>query len=282
MRKVFLILLVLWTVISAWQPCRAEVDLEILHSLPLQAEPLDLAVSDDGLWIYVLTDDARLHIYALGGEPKGTLAVPKGVRRIAGAPGEDMILMANPAAKTIEMARVSLEHTFSFEGSPTLGPANAPVTLTLFTDFECAYCARLAPILEEVHQAYPEKVRIVFKNYPLQRIHRNAVPAAMAALAAHEQGQFWPFHDRLFENYDQLSPGKIDEIREELGLDADRFRARMNDPALQQLIRRDMEEGNAAGLRGTPTVYINGKTYRGPRSLEGFKEAIEAVLAETD
>ena len=282
MRKTLCILVVVWAVVIAWQPCRAATDLETLHSLRLPAEPLDLAVSADGRWIYVLTDEARLHIYAPDGELRGALAVPKGVRRIVGAPAEDTVLMANPAAKTVEMVRVNLEYTFSSEGSPTLGPADAPVTLTLFTDFECSYCARLAPILEEVHQAYPEKVRIVFKNYPLQRIHRNAVPAAMAALAAHEQGQFWPFHDRLFENYDQLSPGKIDEIREELGLDADRFRARMNDPALQQLIRRDMEEGNAAGLRGTPTVYINGKTYHGPRSLEGFKEAIAAVLAEID
>lgn len=277
MHKQALWLLILLIVVSGWQPCRAEVDLETLHRLPLQGEPLDVAVSEDGLWVYVLTADARLHIFSPDGEAKGTAAVPEGVRRIAGAPAEDAVLLTNPALKTVEMVRVNLAHTFSSEGSPTLGPPDAPVTLTLFTDFECAYCARLAPVLDQVHQAYPQTVRIVFKNYPL-RMHRNAVQAALGALAAHDQGQFWPFHDRLFENYNQLSPGKIDEIREELALDAERFRARMNDPALKALIRRDLEEGSAAGLRGTPTVYINGKQYRGPRSLEGFEEAIEALL----
>lgn len=279
MHKQALWLFVLLAIVCGGQPCRAEVGLETLLRLPLQGEPLDVAVSDDGLWIYVLTDDGRLRIFSPNGEAKGAVAVPEGVRRIAGAPEEDAVLLADPSAKAVEMVRVNLEHTFTSEGSPTLGPPETPVTLTLFTDFECAYCARLAPILEQVHQAYPETVRIVFKNYPL-RMHRHAVQAALAALAAHDQGKFWPFHDRLFENYNRLNPGKIDEIREELGLDAERFRTRMNDPALQALIRRDLEEGSAAGLRGTPTVYINGKKYRGERSLEGFKEAIAAALGE--
>ena len=112
-------------------------------------------------------------------------------------------------------------------------------------------------------------------------MHRFAVPAALAALAAQDQGQFWPFHDRLFKNYNQLNAQKVEEIRQELNLDAERFKAKMQDPALQGLVRRDLEEGNAAGVGGTPTVFINGKTYRGARSLEGFRKAIDAVLAKT-
>jgi protein-disulfide isomerase len=112
-------------------------------------------------------------------------------------------------------------------------------------------------------------------------MHRFAVQAALAALAAQDQGKFWPFHDRLFQNYNQLNPQKIEEIRQELGLDAERFNARMNDPALKDLIRRDLQEGNAAGVSGTPTVFINGKQYRGQRSLEAFKEAVEAALDQS-
>ena len=199
--------------------------------------------------------------------------------RIAGAPQEEVVLLANPDTKSVEMVRVNLEHAFTSEGSPTLGPPDAPVTLTLFTDFECSYCARLAPVLHEVHQVYPEKVRIVFKNFPLSN-HRFAVPAALAALAAHAQGKFWAFHDRLFENYNRLNPQKIEEIRQELQLDAEGFQTRRNDPALLNLIRRDYQEGRAAGVNGTPAVYLNGKKYRGERSLEGFKEAIEFLLNE--
>jgi protein-disulfide isomerase len=172
---------------------------------------------------------------------------------------------------------VNLQHDFTWPQSPTKGPAEAPVTLTLFTDFECSYCARLAPVLDQVHLQYPKDVRIVFKNFPL-RNHRFAVPAA---LAAQDQEQFWPFHGRLFQNYNQLNAQKVEEIRQELNLDAERFKAKMKDPALQGLARRDLEEGNSAGVSGTPTVFINGKTYRGARSLEGFRQAIDAVLAKS-
>ena len=280
MKKITLFLFVLMIVIASWQPCLAETDLEILNRIELEATPLDVAVSDDGLWVYVLTDAARLYIYTREGDLQGSVAVPEGSQQIAVSPIQDLLVITNPKDQTLQTVRVNLEHTFSLEDSPTLGPADAPVTIVEFTDFECSYCARLAPVLAEVHKAFPEKVRIVFKNFPL-RMHRFAIQAALAALAAQEQGKFWPFEERLFQNYNQLDPQKIEEIRKELGLDAERFNARMNDPALKDLIRRDLQEGNAAGVNGTPTVFINGKVYRGQRSLEGFKEAIEAVLVKS-
>ena len=278
-RWLFVFVLLLGSLL--WQPCRAEVDLEILRNFAVDAAPMDVAVSADGRWIYVLTDDARLHIYSPAGELKGTIAVPPGSQRIASGPGDDVLFVTNTTSQTIQTVRVNLQHEFTSAQSPTRGPADAPVTLTLFTDFECSYCARLAPVLEEVHQAFPEKVRIVFKNFPL-RMHRFAVQAALAALAAEDQGQFWPFHDRLFKNYNQLNAQKVEEIRQELNLDAERFKAKMQDPTLQGLIRKDLEEGNTAGVGGTPTVFINGKPYRGARSLEGFSKAIDAELAKAD
>jgi thiol-disulfide isomerase/thioredoxin len=218
----FVLVLLLGTLL--WQPCRAEVDLEILRNFAVDAAPLDVAVSADGRWIYVLTGDARLHIYSPAGELKGTVAVPPGSQRVATGPGDDVLFVANSENRTVQTVRVNLQHEFTSAQSPTRGPADAPVTLTLFTDFECSYCARLAPVLEEVHQAFPEKVRIVFKNFPL-RMHRFAVQAALAALAAEDQGQFWPFHDRLFRNYNQLNDQKVEEIRQELNLDAERFKS---------------------------------------------------------
>jgi len=280
MKKATLCLFALTIVIASWLPCLAETDLEVLNRIELEATPLDVAVSDDGLWVYVLTDDARLYIYTREGHLQGTVDVPQGSQQIAASPIEDVLVVANSVEHSLETVRIDLEHTFSSEDSPTLGPADAPVTIVEFTDFECSYCARLAPVIEEVHKAFPEKVRIVFKNFPL-RMHRFAIQAALAALAAKDQGKFWPFHDRLFQNYNQLNPQKIEEIRKELGLDAERFKARMNDPALKNLIRRDLQEGAAAGVNGTPTVFINGKKYRGQRSLEGFREAIEAALSQS-
>lgn len=277
MKAMHLFMVVLMAGILLWQPCSAEVDLEILRTISVDGTPLDVVVSEDGHWIYVLTDAARLLVYSREGVLQGTVPVPPGVQRMAGSPEEDVLLVTNNNDRTVQAIRVNLKHEFTSAQSPTKGPAEAPVTLTLFTDFECSYCARLAPVLDQVHQQYPEKVRIVFKNFPL-RMHRFAVPAALAALAAEDQEQFWPFHDRLFENYNQLNAQKIEAIREELGLDAERFQARMNDPALKDLIRRDLEEGNAAGVRGTPTVYINGMKMRGRLSLEGLRQVIDAAL----
>jgi protein-disulfide isomerase len=278
MKTRHLFVVVLMIGILLWQPCSAEIDLEILRNITVDGTPLDVVVSDDGQWIYVLTDTARLLVYSHEGTLQGTMAVPKGSQRMTGSPEEDVLFVTNEDDRTVRAIRVNLQHEFTSAQSPTKGPSEAPVTLTLFTDFECSYCARLAPVLDQVHQQYPEKVRIVFKNFPLVRIHRFAVPAALAALAADEQGQFWPFHDRLFKNYNQLDTQKIEAIREELGLDAERFRARMDDPALKDLIRRDLEEGNAAGVRGTPTVFINGKKMRSRLTLDGFREAIDAAL----
>lgn len=276
-RPLFLFTLLIF--FALWQPCLAEVDLEVLGNIVLDATPVDVAVSADGRWIYVLTDDGRLQIYSQKGALKGTVAVPSGSQRIDSGPGDDILFVMNTANNAVQAVRVNLQHDFTSAQSPTKGPPEAPVTLMLFTDFECTYCARLAPVLEQVHQQYPKDVRIVFKNFPL-RSHRFAVPAALAALAAEDQGQFWPFHDRLFQNYNQLNAQKVEEIRQELNLDAERFKAKMQDPALQGLVRRDLEEGNAAGVGGTPTVYINGKKMRGRMSLEGFRKAIDAELAK--
>ncbi len=281
MRKSIGFVTVMLLVMTAWQPCLAEVDLDLLNSIPLEAEPLDVAESEDGRRIYVLTGDAHVRIYSNSGALQGAVAVPEGSRRITTSRQEDVLLVTNPAKRTLEVVRINLQYDFSVEGSPSKGPADAPVTLTLFTDFECSYCAQLASLLDQVHQQYPDNLRIVFKHFPL-RMHRFAAQASLAAMAAHDQGQFWPFHDRLFQNYNNLNAQKVEEIRQELGLDAEQFQARMNDPALKDLIRRDLEEGNAAGVRGTPTVFINRKKFRGPRSLEGFGEVIESISKEAE
>ena len=229
-RHLFVVVLMIG--ILLWQPCSAEIDLETLRNIAVDGTPVDVVVSEDGYWIYVLTDTARLLVYSREGALQGTVAVPNGSRRIAGSPVEDVLFVTNSDERTVQAIRVNLQHEFTSAQSPTKGPSDAPVTLTLFTDFECSYCARLAPVLDQVHQQYPEKVRIVFKNFPL-RMHRFAVPAALAGLAANDQGQFWPFHDRLFENYNQLNAQKIEAIREELGLDAERFRSPHERPGLE-------------------------------------------------
>jgi protein-disulfide isomerase len=109
-----------------------------------------------------------------------------------------------------------------------------------------------------VLEKYPQDVRLVHKNFPL-RNHKFAVNAAKAALAAHRQGRFWDYHHKLFENHKQLNNTKFQALATSLGLNLERFKKDMNDPSIQRLIYRDLKEGRAAGIRGIPAVFINGK-----------------------
>ena len=135
------------------------------------------------------------------------------------------------------------------------------------------------PLLEQVLENNPGNVKIVFKNFPLRR-HKFATKAAMAALAADGQGKFWAFHDRLFENYKQLNDQKIKGIARDLGLDMEKFEKQMKDPGSLAQIRQDLLDGNQAGVRGTPTVFIGGRLLRNWSPKE-FQMLIDKELGRT-
>ncbi len=132
------------------------------------------------------------------------------------------------------------------------------------------------PVLEQVLEKYPHDVKIVFKNYPLKN-HKFAMPAAMAAMAANEQGKFWEFHNLLFKNYKQLDEQKIQEIAQTVGLNLETYEKRRKASDIRKRINQDIADGRRAGVRGTPTVFINGIRLRS-RSLTGFQTAIDKQL----
>jgi protein-disulfide isomerase len=132
------------------------------------------------------------------------------------------------------------------------------------------------PVLEQVLEKYPDDAKIVFKNFPL-RNHKFAMKAAVAALAAESEGKFWEFHDELFKNYNKLSDQKIREIALGLGFDQAEFEKKMNDPKITAMIRQDLRDGAQAGVRGTPTIFINGRRLKN-RSLQGFQAAVDKEL----
>jgi protein-disulfide isomerase len=132
------------------------------------------------------------------------------------------------------------------------------------------------PLLEQVLEKYPGKVKLVFKNFPLQN-HAQAKPAATAALAAGKEGKFWEYHDKVFENYKGLNDDVFQEIARELGLDMKAFNAARTGPELAAAVDRDIQEGRRAGVRGTPTIFVNGRRLQ-QRSLQGFSQAIDREL----
>ena len=120
-------------------------------------------------------------------------------------------------------------------------------------------------------------MKLVFKNFPL-RNHKFAWPAAIAALAANKQGKFWELHDQLYENYNRLSDQKIREIAQQVGLDMEKFDKDMKAPELKAIVERDFQEGARIGVRGIPTIFVNGRQLKN-RSFQGFQAAIEKELA---
>jgi protein-disulfide isomerase len=125
-------------------------------------------------------------------------------------------------------------------------------------------------------EKYPRQVKLVFKNFPL-RSHKFARQAAVAALAAHAQGRFWDFHDALFASYNKLNETKVEEIRALLELDKSAFDAQRKAPLVRDQIQKDIQWAREAGVKGTPTVFINGRLQR-QRSLESFSAAVEVEL----
>jgi len=127
------------------------------------------------------------------------------------------------------------------------------------------------PELEQLLEKYPTDVRIVFKNFPIPS-HKFAIKAALAALAAGRQDKFWEFHDELFKNYNRLNDQKIQEIGTQLGLEQTKFKEDQKNPVETARIRQDYEEGRRLGVRGTPTLFINGKKLknRGMKSMEAI------------
>jgi protein-disulfide isomerase len=162
--------------------------------------------------------------------------------------------------------------------SPSQGPASAPIELVEFSDFQCPFCYRAHPIVKQVLSTYGNKVRFVYRNYPLPN-HPNAFPAAEAAQCANEQGQFWPYHDRLFADQSKLNDADLKASAAALGLDAGRFNACLDSHKYKARIDADMQAGIEAGVDGTPAFFINGRMLSGAQPYEQFKRVIDEELA---
>jgi protein-disulfide isomerase len=134
------------------------------------------------------------------------------------------------------------------------------------------------PLLEQVLEKYPTDVKLIFKNFPL-RNHKYAKQAAIAAMAADRQGKFWEFHDEIFLVYNQLNDAKLEEIAQKLNLDMERFHSDQKDPGIMQAIGSDVQEGFQAGVRGTPSIFVNGRRLK-QRSMQGFQMIIDSELAK--
>jgi protein-disulfide isomerase len=165
------------------------------------------------------------------------------------------------------------------DGFPSLGPADAKITIVEFSDFQCPFCRRFE---QETYQplldAYPGQIRFVYRNLPLTSIHPNAMPAAIASLCAKDQNAFWDFHDKLFSS-ETLDQATYIQYAADLGLNVDTFTACLSSGSHDAEIKADMDFSLGLGVQSTPTFFVNGLAIVGAQPLSSFQQIIDKELA---
>jgi protein-disulfide isomerase len=164
-------------------------------------------------------------------------------------------------------------------GAPAKGPAAAKVTIVEFSDFHCPYCRGVQPTLNELLSKYGDRVRLVFRHFPVDTLHPQARRASEAAWCAQQQDKFWQYHDRLYLVGNDASPGTLARIANDVGLDATKFTACTAGKDASAAVEHDIDAARRLNLNGTPTFFINGRPFIGRQPIDSFTRVIDEELA---
>ena len=184
------------------------------------------------------------------------------------------------ANTTQQQQQAPTRYKIPIEGAPSIGPADAPITLVEFSDYECPYCTKWhTEVYHRLLEEYQGKVRFVYKDFPLYSIHSNAISAAESAYCAGEQGKYWEFHDRLFAENVKLGLETYQNIAKETGLDQEKFNTCVTNRTYQGQVEASYQWAAKLGVQSTPTFFINGLAVVGAQPYEVFKGVIDKELA---
>ena len=262
---------------AAEAPATGTLAWSVVESWKIDTKPIDFAQSLDGRTVFVLGDDSKVHLYSYSGEKLGAIPVDKTTVALDIAPRGEMLYLVD-GNSTYKAVDISFIQDIDVAGSPFLGKAEAPVAIVVFSDFQCPFCSRVQPLLEEVLKKNKESVKVVFKHLPLQ-MHKQAKPAARAAIAAQEQGKFWQMHDALFADSKNLNPEMIEKAAAKIGLDMEKFKADWASAATEEKLTKDMNAARKAEVNGTPTLFVNGRRVKSP-SGAAIQKLIDQELAK--
>ena len=170
--------------------------------------------------------------------------------------------------------------SFNLAGAPFKGAATAAVTLVKFEDFHCPFCKEAQQTVTQLLARYPERIKLVHKDFPIDELHPGARQGHIAARCADEQGKFWPYHDTLYANAPKAAPEDLKGYAKAASLDLARFDQCLSAGKYATAVDRDIDEGKQAGVAGTPAFYVNGRLLTGAQPLENFVKLIEEELAQ--
>jgi protein-disulfide isomerase len=169
----------------------------------------------------------------------------------------------------------------STQGAPFKGSVQAPVTIVEFSDFHCPFCRRVLPTLTQIESKYGDNIRLVFRDFPIESLHRGATKAHEAARCANEQGKFWAYHDGLFDSPPKSTPEIFKGLARRADLDVVAFESCFESGKYHEAIKKDVEDGTRLGVTGTPAFFINGRLITGAQPLETFTQIIDDELARS-
>ncbi len=171
-------------------------------------------------------------------------------------------------------------YSISEDDDPSIGPADAPITIIEFSDYQCPYCQKWqAEVWPKLQEAFPGKIRLVYRDFPLYSIHANAGPAAEAADCAGDQNKYWEFHDLLFSGQNELGPETFQLYASNLGLDIAQFNDCVESIKYEAEVNADYTYAAQLGIQSTPTFFVNGVALIGAQPFEVFQELINQELA---
>ncbi len=256
----------------------AGLEWNLVKNIDLLDAPRDLAVSPDGSKAYVLCDRSIQLLSIKDRRLTGSLPVGSGYSRIAIASGGDELLVTG-GSKQVSIIQLAQVYDLPQGSSPAIGNPASPVSITAFLDYQCPYCSKSYPLLEQVLAKYPDTVKLVIKHFPL-KFHSAAEPAAIAALASARQGKYKELSAQLMQLSGKLSEQAIRQAALQSGMDMVQFDAALRDPAIKKQIGDDMALGSACDVRGVPSIYINGRAIKS-YTLESLSQMIERELKKS-
>jgi len=193
---------------------------------------------------------------------------------------QDLIAELKKAGPAIRVVMDAPRTTVAVNADdPSQGKADAPVTVVEFSDFQCPFCLRVMPTLKDLRAKYGDKMRLVWKDFPLTQIHPQAFVAAQAGNCAREQGKFWEYHDKLFANQSALQPDFLKKYAADAGLDTAKFNQCLDGSKYEARVQDALGTGTKLGISSTPTMYVNGRMINGAQPIEVFQSVIDEELA---
>lgn len=262
-------------------PAEAEAQAQVVSKRPGYSLPLVVVIAVLFFGVGILTG------YLIWGQSlaQTNLALNDALSRAEAAEavlqeiGMDVPGQPRPTRDPNEPVEV-VRYPVTEDNNPAKGPADAPITIIEFSDFECPFCTRWhVEVWPKLQEAYGDKIRLVYRDFPLYSIHPNAGPAAEAANCANEQGRFWEYHDLLFAAEQGLSREAYEAYARQVNLDMSQFNSCLDEKRYESEVTADFEYARQLGIQSTPTFFINGVALIGAQPFEVFQEVIELELA---